>query len=114
QANAEVMMKVVESIPRFPILEEAYREVMEDVMDVENAEEVLRSVERGDISIRVVRVDGPPSPFAHGIVAHGYSDVILMEDRRRLLLKLYEEVMRKLAKREQVGGYGSPPSSTFP
>jgi ATP-dependent Lhr-like helicase len=105
QANAEVMMKVVESIPKFPILEEAYREVMEDVMDVENAEEVLRSVERGDISIRVVRVDGPPSPFAHGIVAHGYSDVILMEDRRRLLLKLYEEVMRKLAGRERVGGH---------
>jgi ATP-dependent Lhr-like helicase len=114
QANAEVMMKVAESIQRFPILEEAYREVMEDVMDVENAEEVLRSVERGDISIRVVRVDGPPSPFAHGIVAHGYSDVILMEDRRRLLLKLYEEVMRRLAEREQVGGYGSPPSSIFP
>jgi len=99
QANAEVMMKVVESIPRFPILEEAYREVMEDVMDVENAEEVLRSMERGDIIIKVVRVDGPPSPFAHGIVAHGYSDVILMEDRRRLLLKLYEEVMKRIAEK---------------
>jgi len=110
QANAEVMMKVVESIPRFPILEEAYREVMEDVMDVENAEEVLRSVERGYVEVRVVRVDGPPSPFAHGIVAHGYSDVILMEDRRRLLLKLYEEVMRRLAERERVGVTSESPT----
>ena len=105
QANAEVMMKVAESISKFPILEEAYREVMEDVMDVENAEEVLRLVERGAISVRVVRVYGPPSPFAHGIVAHGYSDVILMEDRKRLLLKLYEEVMRRIAERGE--GYGT-------
>ena len=105
QANAEVMMKVAESISKFPILEEAYREVMEDVMDVENAEEVLRLVEKGAISVRVVRVYGPPSPFAHGIVAHGYSDVILMEDRKRLLLKLYEEVMRRIAERGE--GYGT-------
>jgi len=97
QINSETLMKVVESIPNFPILEEAYREVMEDVMDVSNAESILKSIEVGDIKLHIVRVDGPPSPFAHNIVTHGYSDIILMEDRRKLLLKLYEEVSKRLS-----------------
>jgi len=33
-----------------------------------------------------------------------------MEDRRRLLLKLYEEVMRRIAGREE--RYSSPPHGT--
>ncbi len=99
QVTAETLMKLVESVPGFPILEEAYREVMEDVMDVENAERVVESIRRGEISLSVLRVDGPPSPFAHAIVAHGYSDIVLMEDRRKLLLRLYEEVARRISEK---------------
>ncbi len=108
QVTAETLMRLSEPVSGFPILEEAYREVMEDVMDVENAERVLESIGRGEIVLRAVRVDGPPSPFAHTIVAHGYSDVVLMEDRRKLLLRLYEEVTRRISEKRSRGV--SPPA----
>lgn len=102
QVNAETLIKVVESLPGFPILEEAYREVMEDVMDVESAEKILSSIKSGKIALRSVRVEGPPSPFAHTIVTHGYNDIVLMEDRKRMLLKLYEEVLKRLSEKRTI------------
>ncbi|MEM1681077.1 MAG: ATP-dependent helicase [Sulfolobales archaeon] len=95
QVNSETLLKVVSRLGNYPILDEAYREVLEDYMDVGNAMKILKLIERGDIAVRVVRVS-VPSPFAHNIVAHGYSDVVLMDDRRKLLIKLYEAVMRRL------------------
>lgn len=100
QVNSETLLKVVSRLGSYPILDEAYREVLEDYMDVGNAMKVLKLVERGDIDVRVVRVL-TPSPFAHNIVAHGYSDVVLMDDRRKLLIKLYEAVMRGLERRSK-------------
>ncbi|MEM2007028.1 MAG: ATP-dependent helicase [Sulfolobales archaeon] len=102
QLSAETLVRIVESIPGFPILEEAYREVMEDVMDVESAEKILSSIKSGSITLRSVRVEGPPSPFAHTIVTHGYNDIVLMEDRKRMLLRLYEEVLKRLSERRTV------------
>ena len=102
QVSAETLVRIVESIPGFPILEEAYREVMEDVMDVESAEKILSSIKSGSITLRSVRVEGPPSPFAHTIVTHGYNDIVLMEDRKRMLLRLYEEVLKRLSERRTV------------
>ncbi len=113
QINSEVIMRIAERLRNFPILEEAYREVMEDLMDVINAEYVLRKIEEGDISVKIFISPGAPSPFSHNIVAHGYTDVILMEDRRKLLRRLYDEVMNRLERRtlpqQQVGIIGAKP-----
>ncbi len=96
QINSETLLRIAEGIPGFPLVEEAYREVMEDHMDIRNAEQVLKWMEGGRIHVRIFTSSGAPSPFAHNIVAQGYSDVVLMEDRRRLLKRLYETVMRKV------------------
>jgi len=34
-----------------------------------------------------------PSPFAHGIVLQGLSDVVLMEDRRAMLERFHRMVL---------------------
>ena len=39
-----------------------------------------------------------PSPFAHGLVLQGLSDVVLMDDRRALLQHLYDQVMERIRK----------------
>jgi len=96
QLNSETLLRIVEKIPGFPLLEEAYREVMEDHMNVSDAERVLQRIEDGEIRVTIFRSYDAPSPFAHNIVAQGYSDVVLMEDRKKLLLRLYEAVMRKV------------------
>ncbi len=97
QLSAEGLLKVVEDIPGFPVLKETYREILEDYMHIEAAEQVLRWLHSGEVEVRVFGPTTVPSPFAHNIVVHGYSDVVLMEDRRRLLIRLYEEVMKKIA-----------------
>ena len=95
QVSSETLLKVASRLDGYPILDEAYREVLEDYMDVENARKILKFIEDGLVSIEVTKVL-IPSPFAHNIVAHGYSDVVLMEDRRKLLIRLYEAVMSRL------------------
>lgn len=95
QMNAQLLLSVVEDIPDFPVLKEAVREILEDVMDVNNAIAVLRSIE---LKLRRFVVLPPydlPSPFAHDLLLMGMSDVVLMEDRKELLKRLYDEVMAR-------------------
>ncbi|MCX8199066.1 MAG: ATP-dependent helicase [Sulfolobales archaeon] len=94
QLNAEELLKVVGEIEGFPILEETFREILEDHMDIEAAKNVLKWIHSGEIEVRELSARSIPSPFAHNIVLQGYSDIVLMEDRRRLLKKLYEETIK--------------------
>ena len=96
QVNSETLLRIAEKLDNFPILEEAYREVMEDYMNVDEAEKVLKWIEEGIVEAKIFEAPGIPSPFSHNIVAHGYSDIVLMEDRRKLLLRLYEAVLSKM------------------
>ena len=106
QINSELLFRIAEKIPNYPLVEEAYREVLEDVMDIESAEEVLDRIQNGEIKVRIIKSEGAPSPFSHNIVAQGYSDIVLMEDRRKLLIKLYEAVMKKVKEIPKDGGEG--------
>ncbi len=99
QLNAQTLLEAVERIPGFPILREAYREILEDYMDINNAKKVLEWVHRGDISVEFFGPTRIPSPFAHHIVARGYSDIVLMEDRKKLLMELHAKVMELLRAR---------------
>lgn len=102
QMNSEVLFRIAEKIPGFPLVEEAYREVLEDHMDIFHAEEVLRRIERGEIAVKILESRIVPSPFAHNIVAQGYSDIVLMEDKRRFLIKLYEKVLQRVGEAEEI------------
>jgi len=73
----------------FPILREARREVMEDLMDVSNAEKILKQVENGRIEMRVVRTP-IVSPFGLSLMMQGRSDLIRMEDKVRFLKRMHE------------------------
>ncbi len=104
QASAETLLKAVSDIEGFPLLRETYREIMEDFMDVETAELVLRSLRDG----RAREVELPPlnvpSPFSHGIVLQGLSDVVLMEDRRAMLERFHRMVLELVEAGQRVGG----------
>ncbi|MCD6403077.1 MAG: ATP-dependent helicase [Candidatus Aenigmarchaeota archaeon] len=98
QANAETLIKVVEDLEDFPIIKETYREILEDSMDVVDAEKVLEWIESGKIKVKEVETD-VPSPFAHNIVLIGMSDIVLMEDKKEMLKRLYDKILRKVQKR---------------
>ncbi|MEM1628987.1 MAG: ATP-dependent helicase [Desulfurococcaceae archaeon] len=108
QVNAEELLKAVEEIEGFPVLKETYREILMDYMHVDEAIEVLSAIKRGEIEVKAIGPLDAPTPFAHSIVVHGYSDVVLMEDMRKLLARLHDMVMSKLTK----SAHGSPPQSS--
>ncbi len=73
----------------FPILREARREVMEDLMDVSSASKVLKAVEESKIEVVVKRVP-IVSPFGLCIFMQGRYDLIKMEDRVKFLKRMHE------------------------
>jgi ATP-dependent Lhr-like helicase len=96
QVNSEKLIQIVESFNEFPIIEETYREILEDFMDLTHAREVVERIERGEIAIDIIYSHYAPSPFAHNIIAYGYSDVVLMEDKRKLIIKLQDMVKKTI------------------
>ncbi len=93
QASAEILLKAVQDLEGFPLLKETYREIMEDFMDVGTAEVVLRALRSGEAEEVELPPLEVPSPFAHGIVLQGLSDVVLMEDRRAMLERFHRMVV---------------------
>ncbi|KAA0004547.1 MAG: ATP-dependent helicase [Thermoplasmata archaeon] len=100
QRNASMLFKVVKEIdPDFPALKETYREIMEDAMDIENAEDFVKKVEEGKIKVQILR-KGLPSPFSFNILAMGSTDVVLMEDRKMLVQEMHREMMEAIGNEE--------------
>lgn len=93
QLSAQHLLRILlEEYPNIPPIRETFREILEDYMDIGNATRILEAVRRGDIKVKIVGPLPYPSPMAHSIVIKGYSDVVLMEDRRKLLKLLYEKI----------------------
>lgn len=96
QLNAQNLLGILRDYENFPVIEETFREIMEIKMNIDGARDVLKKLEKGDIKWALIGPINVPSPFAHGIITHGYSDVVLMEDRKRLLKHLHEMVMERI------------------
>lgn len=94
QLNAQTLLRLLKkNYPDFPLLKEVYREIMEDKMDIENAELFLSWVKGGKIKV-VFEHNELPSPFAFNLEVIGASDVVLMEDRRELIKQLHSKIMK--------------------
>jgi ATP-dependent Lhr-like helicase len=92
QLNADAILSFLKRYyPDFPVLRETYREIMEDAMDIKNAMDYLSRIGK-EIELKIVRVPYP-SPFAFNLFILGEEDVVLMEDRRKVLRELHEKVM---------------------
>ncbi|MBU0615863.1 MAG: ATP-dependent helicase [Nanoarchaeota archaeon] len=81
----------------FPILKEARREVLEDLMDIENTKKVLEGIEKKDIKLEQISTN-LPSPFAINLVSQGLSDVLKMEDKIEFLNRMHRQVLAKIGK----------------
>ena len=92
QLSADSLLNFLKKYyPDFPVLRETYREIMEDAMNIDDAIDYLSKVGKG-VELVIVRTPYP-SPFAFNMYLLGEQDVVLMEDRRRVLKELHEKVM---------------------
>ena len=98
QVRGKILLKFVSELDdKFPILEEARREVMEDYMDIENAIRVLEWIRNGDMEIKQINTR-IPSPFAFNLVAQGYLDVLKYEDRIEFIRRMHQAIIDEIKK----------------
>jgi Lhr-like helicase len=96
QQSSRLLLSALRRISMdFPVLEEARREVLEDLMDITHAQEVLEKIEKDEIQVKEIFTD-IPSPFAFNLVAMGYSDIMKMEDRLEFLRRMHNMILAKI------------------
>ncbi len=81
----------------FPILREARREVLQDLMDFDSAKKVLQWIENGKVKF-VDKKTAIVSPFGLNLMMQGRSDLIKMEDRVAFLKRMHELHMKGAGK----------------
>lgn len=98
QMKSHFLLSAINKISKdFPILKEARREVLEDVMDVHNAQRVLQSIKDKKIKIQY-HATKLPSPFALTLVLQGYSDLMRMEDKIEFMKRMHKEIIHEIEK----------------
>lgn len=80
----------------FPMIKETYREIMEDAMDIKHAKEVVEGLENDEIDYSLINQTSIPSPFSHNLLLQGSTDVVRMEDKKKRLKQLHQQVMEKI------------------
>jgi ATP-dependent helicase Lhr and Lhr-like helicase len=94
QVHSFFLLSAIKKISNeFPILKEARREVLEDVMDIKNAMVVLKDIENGKINFKVVDVP-LVSPFGLNLIMQSHADLIRMEDKAEFLKRMHELQMK--------------------
>mgnify|MGYP001610628715 CR=1 FL=1 len=103
QVSAGILLNAVKRLNKdFAILKEARREVLEDLMDIDNAVLVLEGIEKGNILIEELQTN-IPSPFAFNLVTQGITDVMRIEDKVEFIRRMHNNVLAKIALKGKVG-----------
>jgi ATP-dependent helicase Lhr and Lhr-like helicase len=101
QMRSHFLLAAIKKISaEFPILKEAKREVLEDLMDLKNTQKVLDWIEKGQIQI-VYRETKIPSPFAMNLFAQGHMDLIKIEARQDFLKRMHKKHLEMIGKKSE-------------
>lgn len=96
QVSSMILLNAVKRLDNnFPILNEARREVLEDLMDLKNAKIVISDIQNGKIKIKEIS-DDIPSPFAFNIISQSYTDVLKMEDKIEFLRRMHKKIVDRI------------------
>ncbi|MDH3365580.1 MAG: ATP-dependent helicase [Thermoplasmata archaeon] len=95
QLRSQRLLDALHELTNFPVITETFNEILNEVMDLENAKGVLLSIERGERAVEEDSFSSVPSPFAHNIILLGVSDIVLMEDKSMLLRSLHRKVIER-------------------
>ncbi len=98
QIGSRILLNFVSKFHDFPILKEARREVLEDLMDIGHATEIMDKIKNGEIRIETISTE-IPSPFALNMIARGYMDVLKMEDRMEFIKRMHEAILMRISKK---------------
>ena len=95
QVSSEMLLGFAEELEEFAVVEETYREILEDKLAVEAIESIVRSIDEGDLTVERAVFDSP-TPRAFGLATLSASDVVLAEDESAALQAFHEHVLDAL------------------
>jgi ATP-dependent Lhr-like helicase len=99
QVSSEMLLGFAHGLEDFAVLEETYREILEDKLHVAGIETVVGAIADGDIEVVRQRVDSP-SPRAFGLATLLASDVVLAEDDSEVLREFHRRVVSEIEGRD--------------
>ncbi len=99
QVSSEMLLSFARELDEFAVMEETYRELVEDKLDLGGIREVLGDVQTGDVTVTRRELDSP-SPRAFGLATLMASDVVLAEDESAVLREFHERVVAELGDEE--------------
>ncbi|PSP94418.1 helicase [Halobacteriales archaeon QS_4_62_28] len=95
QVNAEMLLSFAEDLSDFAVIEETYREILEDKLNVGAIEDVTGAIQADEVDVTTVRVDSP-TPRAFGLATLMASDVVLAEDESAVLKEFHRRVVEAI------------------
>ncbi len=101
QVSSQILINACKRVSRnFPILKEAQREVLDDLMDTVTTELLISKIKTNDIAIKEIETQ-IPSPFALNLIARGYTDILRAEDRHEFIKRMHNMVLAKIGQRKE-------------
>ena len=95
QVSAEMLLSFAEELDEFAVIDETYREIVEDKLNVAAIEEQLTALRRGDVDVVTRELDSP-TPRAFGLATLLASDVVLADDESAVLQEFHERVLESI------------------
>ncbi|KAB1198797.1 MULTISPECIES: ATP-dependent helicase [Haloferax] len=95
QVSSEMLLSFAQELDEFAVMEETYREILEDKLNLAAIEEVLEAVQAGDVEV-VDKQVSTPTPRAFGLATLMASDVVLAEDESAALREFHERVLDEI------------------
>ena len=95
QVSSEMLLGFAGSLEDFAVIEETYREITEDKLDVAELEGLVRAIDDGEIEVVRHLLDSP-TPRAFGLATLSASDVVLAEDESAALQDFHERVLDRI------------------
>jgi len=92
QVSSEMLLGFAQDLEEFAVVEETYRELLEDKLHVAGIEAVLGGVQAGEVDVVHHRVESP-TPKAFGLATLMASDVVLAADESAALREFHERVL---------------------
>jgi ATP-dependent Lhr-like helicase len=89
QVSSEMLLGFAEDLEDFAVLEETYREIVEDKLDLAGIQTLLSRIQAGDVTVVERSVDSP-TPRAFGLATLMASDVVLAEDESAALQAFHD------------------------
>ncbi|TMT87358.1 ATP-dependent helicase [Haloterrigena sp. H1] len=102
QVSSEMLLGFAEELEDFAVIEETYREIVEDKLNVSEIEDIVDALDGGDLALSRQLLDSP-TPRAFGLATLSASDVVLAEDESAVLQSFHEHVLAEIGEESLAG-----------